>query len=332
VLRGPASATTNVTVAVPARLHLGFLDLNGSLGRRFGSLGLPVSGLRTSISVQPAAQTRVRGPEAERVRRHVDVMQRLLDLAPGYDLRIDEVVPSHAGLGSGTQLALAVAAALRRLHGLPLDLRGDAIRLGRGLRSGVGIGLFEYGGFVVDGGRGDGPGPAPIISRLPFPEAWRVLVVLDPERRGLYGPDESEAFAQLPPVPAAQAAHLCRLLVMQILPALAEADLARFGAGIEELQAAIGEHFAPAQGGHRFTSPAVAAALAWLEREGALGIGQSSWGPTGFAFVPSAERARRLVEAARRHAAGAAVDIRVCQGLNTGAEIMTRATADAPES
>ncbi len=24
----------------PARLHLGFLDLNGGLGRRFGSLGL----------------------------------------------------------------------------------------------------------------------------------------------------------------------------------------------------------------------------------------------------------------------------------------------------
>jgi predicted sugar kinase len=33
--RSPSPA--NVTVTVPARLHLGFLDLNGGLGRRFGT-------------------------------------------------------------------------------------------------------------------------------------------------------------------------------------------------------------------------------------------------------------------------------------------------------
>ena len=47
-----------------------------------------------------------------------------------------------------------VAAALRRLHDLPLDAPGDAVRLDRGTRSGVGIGLFEHGGLVVDGGHG----------------------------------------------------------------------------------------------------------------------------------------------------------------------------------
>ncbi|TJV01967.1 MAG: GHMP kinase, partial [Mesorhizobium sp.] len=35
--------SNSVTIQVPARLHLGFLDLNGDTGRRFGSVGLPLS-------------------------------------------------------------------------------------------------------------------------------------------------------------------------------------------------------------------------------------------------------------------------------------------------
>jgi len=36
------SAAAQVTVAAPGRLHLGFLDPDGSLGRSFGSLGLTI--------------------------------------------------------------------------------------------------------------------------------------------------------------------------------------------------------------------------------------------------------------------------------------------------
>jgi predicted sugar kinase len=35
---------STVSVTVPARLHLGFLDLDGGLGRRFGSLGMALDG------------------------------------------------------------------------------------------------------------------------------------------------------------------------------------------------------------------------------------------------------------------------------------------------
>lgn len=316
-----------VTVTVPARLHLGFLDLNGGLGRRFGSIGLAVSELKTRVSFRRAARTQVSGPEADRVRRHVEMMQRALRLADGCDVHVDDVVPSHSGLGSGTQLALAVAAGLRRLNGLALDVRGDALRLGRGGRSGVGVGLFDRGGFVMDGGRGAAGGIAPIISRLRFPDRWRVLVVLDPARQGLHGAGELSAFAALPPASPAQAGHLCRLAVMQALPALAEADLAAFAAAIREIQVQIGDYFAPAQDGRRFTSPDVARALEYLEAGGALGIGQSSWGPTGFAFASSPEQAEHVAAAARGSPAGRGLDIRVCIGLNVGADITAHATA-----
>jgi beta-RFAP synthase len=220
-------------------------------------------------------------------------------------------------------MALAVAAAVRTLQGTPLDIEGDAVRLGRGARSGLGIGLFRDGGLVVDGGRGPATGVAPVISRLPFPAEWRVLLLLDSTRQGAHGRDEIEAFAALPEFPEEVAAHLCRLVVMKALPALAEHDLAGFGAAIAELQQRLGDYFSAAQGGSRFTSPQVAASLDLLAREGAHGIGQSSWGPTGFAFAASEVEADRLVNIARGHARHEGLDIRVCKGLNRGAEITT---------
>ena len=326
-----ARTMTSVTITAPARLHLGFLDLNGGLGRRFGSLGLSVDGLRTRVNARAADHMQVNGPDSERVRRYADAMRTALDLRAEYDIAVEDVVPPHAGLGSGTQLALALAAAVRRLHGLPLDVEGDAVRLGRGTRSGAGIALFERGGLVVDGGSRATPRAPPMISRLQFPERWRVLVVLDPHRQGAHGAGEANAFARLPPASDTEAAHLCRVLVMKILPAVVEADLPTFGAGIRELQARVGDHFAPAQGGHRFASSTVAATLALLENEGAVGIGQSSWGPTGYAFVPSLDAAERILASVHGRPECKGVDIRICRALNSGAEITANVNADAPE-
>lgn len=313
------SALHSVTVTAPARLHFGFLDLNGDLGRRFGSVGLAISGLQTQIVLTAAERMRVSGPDADRAQRYVERFQQLLGLRGAYRIDIVQAIPGHAGLGSGTQLALALARGVRQIHDLPADTRGDALRLGRGGRSGVGIGLFDRGGLVVDGGRWPSEGVAPVISRIPFPEDWRIIVILDPTCRGVHGADERAAFAKLPPFRAADSGRICRLVLMQALPALAEHDLVSFATAINEMQKILGAHFAPMQGGAPFTSAAVQSALALLEREGACGAGQSSWGPTGFTFAESPEQAELLVASARRHRHGQELDIRVCRGLNRGA-------------
>jgi beta-ribofuranosylaminobenzene 5'-phosphate synthase len=313
-----------VTVSVPARLHLGFMDLNGGLGRRFGGIGLALKELGTTITIKASAHTQVEGPDHERARSYLDSTRRRLGLNADYHLVVEEAVPAHAGLGSGTQLALAVAAGVRRLNGLPLDVPHDAVHLGRGLRSGTGIGIFTRGGLVVDGGRGADNAPAPVICHMPVPESWGVLVLLDPTRQGLHGPEELAAFAALAPFPAEEAARLCRLVMMKLLPSLAQCDLAGFAGAVKEMQTRLGDYYAPVQGGQRFTSPCVAAALALLEREGALGIGQSSWGPTGFAFAPSQAEATRLVTLLRQKPEGRGLDIRVCAALNRGADIKVR--------
>jgi len=69
-------------------------------------------------------------------------------------------------------------------------------------------------------------------------------------------------------------------------------------------------------------SPDVAAVIDALARAGATGVGQSSWGPTGFAFAPSRADAERLATLARRHPNARALDIRICVGLNRGAELV----------
>ena len=87
--------------------------------------------------------------------------------------------------------------------------------------------------------------------------------------------------------------------LMQILPGAAEQDFKAFGEGVSKVQAILGDHFAPAQGGGRFTSAAVGHAAERLEALGARGIGQSSWGPTGFAFATDPDQAEFFAQRAR---------------------------------
>lgn len=310
-----------VTVETGARLHLGFLDLNGGLGRRFGSMGLAIDGFRTRLTATPAATVTASGPSAHRAQAHAAQVIGTLGLETGVHIAVHEAIPGHLGLGSGTQLSLAVGVAVTQLNGVELPSATVAGIADRGARSGIGIGSFDQGGFILDGGRGPGDGTPPVISRMPYPEDWRVVLVLDARGEGLHGVEEKAAFGRLPPFPGDQAAHLCRLALMQILPAVAEARLEPFARGVAEVQRAVGDHFAAAQGG-RYTSPAVAEVLRWAEARGFAGVGQSSWGPTGFVLTASADDAEDLVRAARRRFGDlSAVRLSIVRGCNHGSRI-----------
>jgi len=318
-----------VSVTVPARLHFGFLDLHGALGRRFGSFGMALDGLSTRLHAVPAATLGVDGPDqnpatVERAMGFARTIAESLRLEGGAALTIEEAIPDHAGLGSGTQLGLAVGAALTRLHGLNIGAGDLARLLGRGARSGIGIGAFEQGGVILDGGvavdaTGNGEnGFPPVTSRLAFPDEWRVMLILDPKSKGLHGSEESGAFDALPPYETGQAAHLCRVILMQALPALVEENLTDFGRAVTILQEAVGGHFAAAQGG-RYSSPRVGEVLVQLAKQCIEGYGQSSWGPTGFALFESEAEAARMVEkAGRKWGDDDGLQFMVCEGRNQG--------------
>jgi len=283
-----------VSVIAPARLHMGFIDLSASLGRNFGSIGVALNEISTRLSITKSAELKVNGPSAERALKCAKRLCDELNVLDQIDIDIETAIPEHVGLGSGTQMALAIGSALNGFYDLGLSTREIAKLTDRGKRSGIGIGVFEQGGLVVDGGRGVQTITPPVISHMDIPEQWRFILVFDQRGQGLHGDQEINAFKKLPVFPHQEAARLCYLLLMQGLPAIAEKNIALFGDVITQLQNSVGEHFASVQGGV-FTSPEVAEVMRWVEQQGAVAIGQTSWGPTGFCAVDNVQKADALI-------------------------------------
>ncbi|GBU15981.1 MAG: GHMP kinase [Methylobacterium sp. CG08_land_8_20_14_0_20_71_15] len=317
----PPPDLQGVRVHAPARLHFGFLDLHGGLGRRFGSIGLAVDAPAVTLEARAAPRLSVEGPEAERALAYAKAAAGHLGIPETGAILIAETIPPHAGFGSGTQLALAVAAALAFIARRPFAPEDFADALDRGNRSGVGLAAFTEGGLIVDGGRDDSGAPPPVVARLAYPEAWRVVLILDTGMTGVHGKREIAAFRDLPRFPEREAAEICRLVLMQAMPACVVADAPAFGAAITAVQRMIGDHFAPHQGG-RYASPAVAEALAAVAARGVPGYGQSSWGPTGFVLLGSEAEAQSLV-ADLEGRGGDRLRFLVARGRNEGAWIGT---------
>jgi beta-RFAP synthase len=307
-------------VTTTARLHFGFLDPSGRGKRPFGSFGLSLDRPRTRLTLKRAQSFEVSGPERERAERALRSIAASSGIVANYRLHIEEAIPPHAGLGSGTQLALAVGSAFAALEGLNLDPQEIAARLGRGARSGIGIATFAEGGVVLDEGPRHGSLPK-LVSRLPFPAEWRVLLIFDEDAGGLAGASETAAFDQLPDFPESERAELHRRITTTAMPALAAGNFTTFCEEVRFLQSAMGAYFAPLQGGP-YSSVKVSDALEWLRGQGVIGLGQSSWGPTGFAFVASEQEGQALLERVRVHK-HPGLGLELAKGRNEGAKVET---------
>jgi beta-RFAP synthase len=322
------------TVTTPSRLHFGLLSVAADgapwpdrLGRpvlparRFGSVGLMVEAPGVRLTARGAAAWSADGPLAGRALAFARRIQEQLRAERGSDfpaqhLHVERAAPEHAGLGTGTQLGLAVGRALAEAWGLRLDAPALARLAGRGLRSALGVHGFERGGFLVEAGKRDPEALAPLVVRVPFPQAWPVILVLPRGPQGVSGGDEAEAFARLTgAADLARTDALCRLALLGLLPALQEEDWPAFGEALHDFNARAGEVFAPVQGGiysHAF----VADVVAFVRGQGVAGAGQSSWGPTVFAVAPDPERAQDLAARLRARFAPGEVEVIVTRAWN----------------
>lgn len=315
-----------VWVKTGARVHLGQLDLNGSLGRLYGGIGLAIDRPRVNLQVRSAPSLCVEAGEGteEQVERVRDLASAVLAhyRLPGAVIRVRELIPAHVGLGSGTQLAMALGLAITRAYGLSVPLAELASITDReGSRSGIGVGVFSVGGVLVDGGKPlvDGRVAArhvpPVLCRLPFPAAWGLVLAIPRQRHRFWGEREDRAFRSLPPMDERLASSLCRVALMRLLPALVEENLSEFGRAVTALQRAVGDYFAPVQGG-RFFGPSTPI-IDFLLARGAAGAGQSSWGPTVYGFC-TREQVAKLVEEVQEFVGGEAV-VFSASGVNHGA-------------
>jgi beta-ribofuranosylaminobenzene 5'-phosphate synthase len=304
-----------IEVRTCARLHLGLLDNNGEQGRLYGSIGLAVNRPSLLLRAEAAPSLMIEGLESDRVATYA---QRFFDrygIPAGAHLNLLRCIPAHVGLGSGTQLGLAVGSALARLAGLQLSIEEIALAVGRGLHSGIGIATFQHGGFVLDGGRRilselsdsansgrnrqiDQTKAPPVIINYPMPKDWFFVVAIPKADPGLSGEKETRAFLQLPEAPARLVERISWVLLMKMLPALVEKDIANFGQALTGIQYMVGDCFASVQGG-RFANPISGKIVSFLLNSGAAGVGQSSWGPTVYGLVQGRNNARELKKKAK---------------------------------
>lgn len=289
------------------------IDLNGDLGRIFGGLGVGIDQPNVVLEAEHSDRFTVSGEKTELVKT---LAKRFFDnyhVQANVNMRVTQSIPEHSGLGSGTQLALAVATALAKLCNVNSSTEELAVAMGRCQRTSVGTTIFKQGGFVVDGGKPLKNGvPSvdfpPLIFRQPLPETWRFVVAVPSANMGLANDEEKTAFKKLPPMPPETVGKVCRLTMMKLLPALAEFDICNFGEALTKIQNTVGDYFAQIQGG-RYASAATAETIQFKQELGAYGVGQSSWGPACYGLFPEeeAEKAELEVQAFLNSRAGGKV-------------------------
>jgi beta-RFAP synthase len=242
---------------------------------------------------------------------------------PTCAIEIRRIVPPHNGLGSGTQLAMAVSQALALL-----SANGQAAsttlaqRVARGKRSAIGIHGFARGGFLVDAGKTSTDDIGRLVVRADTPGDWRFLLVTpaDSSGTGLSGQEEVDALERLPEMPLSLTERLCRLALLEMLPALGDANSDRFGEAMFEFGHSVGEYFRPVQG-DAYADSRMADLVHWLRRQGVHGIAQTSWGPTIAICCGDEERAKSLQDRILADSRWPDCQAYIASPLNTGAAI-----------
>lgn len=319
----------HVTVSTGSRLHFGFINLSLTLDRLYGGIGAAIDTPETSVTVEPATQLSCSHSMLETYAKHAI---RHLDL-PGANITLNSAPPRHAGLGSGTQLALAIYTALARSHDIEPNTRTAAPALDRGGRSGVGVATFDAGGFIIDAGhsvdrftidrpaRGNWTVPA-VITRKPIPDDWRFVLVLPDAKHGPSGPvEDSQLRSVIETADAGITNQISVLLTTKLLPAIANEDRKEFGRAITEIGRLNGIWYADEQGG--IYRPPIGSIIDELSDQPLFdGIGQSSWGPTVYGLTDS-DRAESAESAAKRALQAINIDgqVMIATPRNTGAEV-----------
>ena len=245
-----------VRVRAAARLSFTLIDLNGATGRRNGmaSMSLRDPAMTATLWPDDIGEHRVAGQDTQ----HGEQITALLDVlcaqwgGPAVRCVVDSALPAHHGFGSKTTTLLAIGKAYATLCGQAMT-SGELARLcGRAGTSGASVNLIDSGGFLIDGGHanpddfvedphryllpsrfaGAGRTP-PALVRLPFPP-WPVLVIVG-KGVELHGKPELDWFRRTLPIPYEEVCRTAHLLLMNMAPAIAEADYPAFCRALDRL-------------------------------------------------------------------------------------------------
>jgi len=282
----------SVIIKAPARLHLGLVKISGKPA--YIAVGFSLEEPFCKLEVKRSSAFRVYGQDAGRIKTAIKNICAHTGSPLKFSARLTAPLPFHSGLGSGTRHALCAAKAISFLENKKISSIKLAGITGRGARSMMGTALFAKGGFAVD--------IAGEVSRFPAPRQWRVVVIQpDISKSGhafTHGPNETGMMYKAPACSVREARMLINSVSNEMISGIRENDFLAFSKSLRRLQASAVKLFGPFQDGSASTKSG-REILRYLQRMGVRAVGQTSWGPTLFAVLPSLSQAESLAEKLR---------------------------------
>jgi beta-ribofuranosylaminobenzene 5'-phosphate synthase len=297
-------------IVAGSRIHLGFYNIRSS-GQKFGSLGLYLQ----------YPQTIVESGEPGKQRHHSKIKNVICGEKKVSPPNVVAKPPSHVGLGSTTQLALSIAKYYSILCNRRYTVEKIALLTGRGEISGIGIHGFRLGGFIVDSGKNYSSQRVPkLLVRLGFPVEWNIILTIPVKKRGKTEDEERTIMEELDTDKRTEEKLKIELFT-RIIPGILSRDLNRFSKGVENIQRIMGEIFSPYQQG-MFATEETGRLAQIMKDAGVRGVGQSSWGPLVYGFIPEKKVSDMLKSMEKSlYKENIVADLLVTKARNRGASI-----------
>lgn len=317
-------APSCIKVNAPAHLHAGNIDLNGELGRVYGTVGFTIDRPSVVVKIEKASSIEANDIYAK---RFTEILVRSFGLE-GARITVERSFYAYAGLGYITSLCFAIGVGLSYIYNLGLSIEDIALTVKRGLVTALGLYSCKYGGFIVEGGfrrdMKDSMVP-PLVYRGDIPEDWLFVVAVpiglikrNVEFRERY---EGEILGRVY-MDSSTASYLSRLVLMKIIPSFVERDIEEFGKALTEFNRRLGYTWSEYQGGV-YSSPIVEKGIEIMLKY-AYGACQSSWGPTFYGITDDERKARALVDELKAFLDGyGGGDVFIARGRNKGLEMMS---------
>ncbi|MFX1488964.1 MAG: beta-ribofuranosylaminobenzene 5'-phosphate synthase [Promethearchaeota archaeon] len=331
---------TSLRITTPCRIHLSLIDENGYTGRVDGGIGLMLD--RPNVVFEASNNAKEFTIEAHKYyRESIEVINEIAAKVfktfnisnKNFHFHLKRYFPSHVGLGSKTQLSLAIITAITKLKNINHLSTEHLTRLvGRGGTSGIGWKGFETGGFILDGGHDFGTGkeketflpssasastnPALTISRHNIPENWRFVLVIPNVKKGAFGDEEIRVFKNYAPIPQDEVNEVSHQIIMKIMPGILKNDLLCFGEGLKRIQN-IGFKKIEIELQHDI----VKSLLTFFKEFGLKAYGMSSFGPSVIGIVESDSEAEELLKEVQKNQKNGGGHIYICKPNNAGARI-----------
>ncbi|HOJ95425.1 MAG TPA: beta-ribofuranosylaminobenzene 5'-phosphate synthase [Methanospirillum sp.] len=326
---------TTIKVITPSRLHIGLLDMNGGGGRVDGGAGITLADPGFIFEISKSDAFSLTSEEREVAHQVQPILDKLIMNGlsiPPVHIHIQQSIPFHSGLGSGTQAALGIAAGIGAMTEQKLSAEELIALSGRGGTSGIGIRAFFMGGLLVDAGHRFGPGrkkdsfapsasssgagAAPLVGRYAIPEDWHFILAIPDGFAEIHGQLEYDMFQRFCPVPQSEVQALSHILLMKLIPSVIEEDLEQFGEAINEFQ-----NYGFKKCEISLQPPVIMDTMDAMRDAGAAGAGMSSFGPVVYGVCDSNTNAiRSAVQNIMNQEKGGRT---VCtKGRNSGVEVI----------